>query len=144
MMGEGDNACSGTTSEVRGRALMVAMVSGPAVLTTPVIRAVTGLVSWILAMASETVDMRGEGALSLAKRGPWRRSWVLHPSTLQAVFSFAFSRVIVMRSLHCKDVRDNAAGGAPWSGAYQVRGQLCPDCCMSEISLHLVLLFHSF
>ena len=66
-MGEGNDACSGAISEVRGGAFMVTMVGGPAVLTAPVIRAVAGRMSRILAMASETVDMRREGALSLAK-----------------------------------------------------------------------------
>ena len=66
-MSEGDNALSGAASEVRGRALVVAMVGGPAVSTAPVIRAVTSLVSQILAMASEAVNMGREGALSLAK-----------------------------------------------------------------------------
>ena len=142
-MGEGDDACSGATSEMRGRAFMVTMVGRPAVLTAPVIRAIAGLMAQILAMASETVDIRGEGALSLAKRNPWRGSWVLHLSMLQAVFSFAFSRVIVKGSLCCEDARDNAAGRAPWSGVYQVRGQLHPDCCMGEVLLHFILLFLS-
>ena len=121
-MSEGDDALGGAAGEVRGRALMVAMVSGPAVATAPIVRAVASLVSRILAMASEAVDMRGEGALSLAKRSSWRRPWVLYPSTLQTVFSFAFSRVVVRRSLCCKDARNDAAGRAPWSGANKVRG----------------------
>ena len=117
-MGEGDDALSSAAGEVRGRTLMVAMVFGPAVSTAPVVRAITGLVSRVLAMASEAVDMRGEGTLSLAKRGSWRRPWVLHPSTLQAVFTFALSRVIIRGSLRCEDAGDNAAGRTPWPGAY--------------------------
>ena len=66
-MSEGDNACSGATSEVRSRAFVVAMVFRPAVSTAPVIGAVAGFMSWILTMASETVDMRGEGAFPLAE-----------------------------------------------------------------------------
>ena len=123
---------------------MVAMVFGPAVSTAPVIRAITGLMSWVLAMASEAVNMRGEGTLSLAKRSSWRGPWVLHPSTLQAIFTFTFSGVIVRGSLRCEDARDNAAGRTPWPGAYQMMGQACPDCCMGEISLHFILLFLSF
>ena len=143
-MSEGDDTLSGAASEVRGRALMVAMVGGPAVATAPIIRAVTSLMSWILAMASEAIDIRGERALSLAKRSSWRRPRVLHPSTLQTVFSFAFSRVVVRGSLCCKDARDNAAGRAPWPGAYQVRGQSCSDSCMGEVSLHFVLFVLGF
>ena len=116
-MGEGNNACSGATGEVGSGAFMVAMVSGPAISTAPVVRAVAGFMPWVLAMASETVDMRGEGVLSFAKRSPWRRPWVLHLSTLQAVFTFTFSRIIVRGSLCCEDARDDAAGRAPWSGA---------------------------
>ena len=140
MMGEGDNARSGATSEVRSGTLVMAMIFRPAVSTAPVIRAVAGLMSRVFAMASETVNMRGEGTLSLAKRGSWRGPWVLHPSTLQAVFTFTFSRVIVRGSLCCEDTRDDTAGRAPWSGAYQVRGKARPCCCMGKISLHLILL----
>ena len=66
-MGEGDDALSSAAGEVRGGTLVVAMVFGPAVSTAPVIRAIAGLMSWILAMAFEAVDMRGELTLSLAK-----------------------------------------------------------------------------
>ena len=66
-MGEGDDARSSATSEVRGRAFMVAMVGGPAVPAASVVGAVAGLMSRVLAMAFEAVDMRGKGALSLAK-----------------------------------------------------------------------------
>ena len=142
-MGEGDHALSSATSEVRGRTFMVAMVSGPAVSTAPVIRAVAGLMPWILAMTSEAVDVRGKGTLSLAKRSSWRGPWVLHPSTLQTVFSFAFCGVIVTGSLCCEDARDDAAGRAPWPGTNEVRDQSCPDCCMGEISLHFILLLFS-
>ena len=119
-MGERDDARSGATGEVGGRALMVAMVGGPAVSTAPVIGAVAGLMPWVLAMTFEAVDMRGEGALSLAKRIPWRGPWVLHSATLQAVFSFAVSRIIVRGSLGCEDARDDAARGASRSGAHHV------------------------
>ena len=116
-MGEGDDALSSAASEVRGRTLVVTMVGGPAISTAPVIGAVASLMPWILAMAFEAVNMRGEGALSLAKRRSWRGSWVLHLSTLQAVFTFAFSRIIVRGSLCCEDARNDAAGRAPWPSA---------------------------
>ena len=122
---------------------MVAMVFGPAVSTTPVIGAVAGRMSWIFAMAFEAVDVRGEGMLSLAKGHSWRGPWVLYPSTLQAVFSFTFCWVVVRGSLCCEDARDNAAGRGPWSGAHQMMGQARLDCCMSEISLHFILLLLS-
>ena len=143
-MGEGDDACSSAASKMRGGAFVVAMVFGPAVSTAPVIWTVAGLMSWIFAMASEAVDMRGEGTLSLAKRSPWRGPWVLHPSMLQAIFTFAFSRVIVRGSLRCEDARNNAAGRTPWPGAHQMRDQARSDCCMGEIPLYFILLFLSF
>ena len=142
-MGEGNDACSGATGEVGGRALMVAMVGGPAVSTAPVIGAVAGRVSRVLAMTPKTVNVRREGALSLAKRGPWWRPWVLHPSTFQAIFSFTCSGVIVRGSLSCENARDDAARGAPWPGAYQMGDQSRPDRCMGKISLHLILLVFS-
>ena len=101
---------------------MVAMVFGPAVSTAPVIGTVAGLMSWVFAMAFEAVNVRGEGTLSLAKCSSWRGPWVLHPSTLQAVFSFTFCWIIVGRSLCCEDARDNAAGRSPRSGAHQMMG----------------------
>ena len=67
-MGEGNNAHSGAAGKMRGRAFMVMMVGGSAVSTTPVIGAIAGLVSCVLAMTSEAINMRGEGALSLAKQ----------------------------------------------------------------------------
>ena len=66
-MGEGNDARSGATGEVGGRAFMVAMVGGPAVSTTPVIGAVAGRVSGVLTVTPKTVNVRREGALSLAK-----------------------------------------------------------------------------
>ena len=66
-MGKGNDALGSATSKVRGRAFVVAMVGEPAVSTAPVIWAVAGLMSWVLAMASEAVNMRGEGTLLLAK-----------------------------------------------------------------------------
>ena len=115
---KGDNACSGATSKVRGGALMMLMVSRPAVSTAPVRGAVAGFMSRVLAVTSEAVNIRGEGALSLAKRNPWRRPWVLHPSTLQAVLSFALCWVVVRRSLRCEDARDDTAWWTPGSGVH--------------------------
>ena len=69
-MGEGDHTLSSATSEMRGGAFVVAMVGGPAVSTAPIIRAVAGLVPWILAMASEAVDMRGGGRFRLPSEVP--------------------------------------------------------------------------
>ena len=81
-MSERDNARGGAASEVRGGALMVAMIGRPAISTAPVVGAVAGLMSRVLAVAPEAVNMRGEGTLSLAKRSSRRGSWVFHPSTL--------------------------------------------------------------
>ena len=143
-VGKGDNARSGAASKVRGGAFMVTMVFGPAVSTTPIIRAIAGLMPWVFTMALEAVNMRGEGTLSFAKRSSRRGPWVFHPSTFQAVFSFAFCWIVVRGSLCCKNARDNAAGWAPWPGAYQVRGQSRSDCCVGKVSFHLILFVFSF
>ena len=66
-MGKGDNAHSGAASKVRGRTFVVAMIGRPAVSTAPIVGAVTGFMSRILTVTPETIDMRGEGALSFAK-----------------------------------------------------------------------------
>ena len=109
-VGKGDNARSGAASKVRGGTFMVTMIFGPAVSTAPIIRAVAGLMPWVFTMAPEAIDVRGEGTLSLAKGSPWRGPWVLHSLTLQAIFTFAFSWIVVRGSLCCEDARDNAAG----------------------------------
>ena len=138
-MGEGNDALGGAASKVRCRTLVVAMVGGPAVSTAPVIGAVAGLMPRVLTVTSETVNMRGEGTLSLAKRSSWRGPWVLHPSSLQAILTFALSRIVVRGSLCCEDARNNAAGWAPRPSAYQVRGQSRSDCCVGKVSFHLIL-----
>ena len=66
-MSEGDDAFSGATGEMRSGAFVVSMIGGPAVSTAPVIGAVAGPMSWILAVAFKTIDVRGELTLSLAK-----------------------------------------------------------------------------
>ena len=81
-MGERDNTCSGAASKVRGRAFVMSVVGRPAISTAPIVEAVAGFMPWILAVTPETIDMRGEGTFSLAKRSPWRGSWVLYPSPL--------------------------------------------------------------
>ena len=69
-MGEGDDACSSAASEMRGGAFMMAMVGRPAVSTAPIIGAVAGLVSWVLTVTPETVDMRGGGRFRLPSEVP--------------------------------------------------------------------------
>ena len=81
-MGERDNACSGAASKVRGRAFVMTVVDGPAISTAPIVGAIAGFMPWIFAVTPETIDMRGERAFSLAKRSPWRGSWVLYTSSL--------------------------------------------------------------
>ena len=56
-MSEGDNAFGCAACKVGGGALMVRVVSGPAVPATPIVRAVAGLVSRVLAVTLEAVDV---------------------------------------------------------------------------------------
>ena len=69
-VGEGDDACSSAAGKVGGRALVMAMVCGPAVSTAPIIGAVAGLVSWVLAVTPKTIDMRGRGRFRLPSKVP--------------------------------------------------------------------------
>ena len=65
-MVEGDDAFGGGASKVRGGALVVAMISAPAVPTGASVGAVTAIMSWVLAVALETVWVRREALLSFA------------------------------------------------------------------------------
>ena len=66
-MSEGNDAFGGATGEMGSGAFVVSMIGGPAVSTAPVVGAVASLMSWIFAVASKTIDVRGELTLSLAK-----------------------------------------------------------------------------
>ena len=54
---EGDNAFGCAAGKVGGRALMVRVEGGPAILAAPCVRTVAGFMPRVLAMAFETVDM---------------------------------------------------------------------------------------
>ena len=66
-MGEGDNALGCATRKVGRRTLVVRMISGPAVPAAPVVRAIAGLVSRVLAVALEAVNVGWERSLALPK-----------------------------------------------------------------------------
>ena len=70
VVGEGNNAHSGAAGKVRGRALMVAMVGGPAISTAPVVGAVAGLMSWVLAVTPEIINVRGGRRFHLPSKVP--------------------------------------------------------------------------
>ena len=143
-VGEGDDALARATCKVGRRALMVRMVSGPAVPAAPVVGAVAGLVSRVLAVTLEAVNVGLELSLALHKRITRRRPWVLHHSSLKAVFSFTVFWVRVGGSLSCVNARDDAARRGSGTSAKKVGNQARPDCCMRQVALHLVFLFFSF
>lgn len=62
---EGDDALGGVAHEVRGGALVVLVGARPAVPASPVVRAIGLLMSCILAVTFEAVDVAGENAFSL-------------------------------------------------------------------------------
>ena len=139
---KGDDTLGRTTCEVGRGALMVRVVSGPAVPAAPEIGAVAGLVSRVLAVTFEAVDMGYPLAFpkGIARQHPW----VLHHSSLEAVFPFTVLWIGVEGSLCCMDARDDAAGRGLGTSAEEVRDQARPDCCMCQVALHLVLFLFSF
>ena len=143
-VGEGDDALGRATCEVGRRALMVRMVSGPAVPAASVIGAVAGLVSRVLTVTFEAVNVGWERSLAFPKGATRWRPWVLHHSSLKAVFSFTVFWVGVGGSLSCVNARDDAARRGLGTSAKEVRDQARPDCCMRQVALHLVFLFFSF
>ena len=143
-MGEGDNTFGYAASKMGRGAFMVCVVGGPAVPAAPVIRAVTGLVSRVLAVAPEAVDVGWECSLVLPKRAARWGPWVLHHSSLDAVFPFAVLWVAIRGSLCCMDARDNAARGGSGASVKEVRNQTRPDCCVCQVMFHLIPFLFSF
>ena len=127
-MGEGDDALACATCEVGRGALMVRVVSGPAVPAAPIVRAVAGLVSRVLAVTLEAVDVGWERSLAFPKGTTRGRPWVLHHSSFEAVFSFTVLWVGVGGSLCCVNTRDNTAGRGSGTSAKEMRNQARSDC----------------
>ena len=143
-MGEGDDALGRAACKVGRRAFMVRMVSRPAVPATPIIGAVAGLVSGVLAVASEAVDVGWKCLLALPKGATRWGPWIFHHSSLKAVFPFTVFWFTVRGSLHCMNARDDAAGRGLGASAKEMRDQACPDCCMRQVALHFILFLFSF
>ena len=143
-MGEGDDALGRAACKVRRRALVVRVVGGPAVPAVPIVGAVAGLVSRVLAVALEAVDVGWECSLALSKGAPRWIPRILHYSPLKTVFSFAILWVGVGGSLCCMDMRDDAAGGGSGSSAKEMGDQTSPNRRMCQIALHLILFLFSF
>ena len=66
-MVKGDDAFGGGASEVRGRTLMMTMVSAPAVPAGAGVGTVTTVVSWVFAMALEAIWVGRKMLLSFAQ-----------------------------------------------------------------------------
>ena len=123
---------------------MVRVVSGPAVPAAPVIGAVAGLVSRVLAVTLEAIDMGWECSLAFPKGTTRRRPWVLHHSLLEAVFPFTVLWIGVGGSLCCMDTRDDAAGRGLGASAKEMGNQARPYCRMCQVALHFILFLFSF
>ena len=143
-MSEGDNALGCAARKVGGGALMVRVISGPAVPAAPIIGAVAGLVSRVLAMAPEAVNVRWECSLSLSEGATRRGPWILYHSPFKAIFSFAVFWIGVRGSLRCMNARDDAAGRGLGTSAKEMRNQACPNHCMCQVTFHFVLFLFSF
>ena len=123
---------------------MVHVVSGPAVSAAPIIGAVAGLVSGVLAVASEAVDMGWKCSLAFSKRAARRGPWIFYHSSLKAVFPFTIFWIAVRGSLGCMNARDDAAGRGLGPSTEEMGDQARPNCCMRQVTFHLVLFLFSF
>ena len=88
---------------------MVRVVGGPAVPAAPIIGAVAGFMSRVLAVALEAIYVGWECLLALSERATRWGPWVFHHSPLKAVFSLAVFGITISGSLCRMDARDNAA-----------------------------------
>ena len=143
-MGEGDDTLGRAAREVRRGALVVRMVSRPAVPAAPIIGAVTGFVSGALAVTLEAVDVGWGHSLALSKGTARWGPWIFYHSSLKTVFPFTVFWSIVRRSLRCMNARDNATGRGLGTSAKEMRDQARPDRCMCQVALYLVLFLFSF
>ena len=143
-MSEGDDALGRAACKVGGRALMVHVVSGPAVPAAPAIRAVAGLVPGVLAMAFEAVDVGWKSSLALPKGATRWGPWIFYHLSLKAIFPFTVFWVAVGGSLCRVNARDDAARGGSGMSAKEVGDQTRSDCCMCQVAFHLVLFLFGF
>ena len=123
---------------------MVHVIGGPAVPAASVIGAVAGLVSRVLAVTPEAVNMGWECSLALPKGATRWGPWIFHHSSLEAVFPFTVFWFTVRGSLRCMKARDDATGRGLGTSAKEVRDQARPDCCMCQVTFHLILFLFSF
>ena len=143
-MGEGDDTFGRAACKVGRGALMVCVVSGPAVPAAPVIGAVAGLVSGVLTVTFETVDVGWECSLALPERATGWGPWVFHHSPLETVFPFTVLWFAVRRPLRCMNARDDAAGRGLGASTKEMRDQARPNRCVCQVALHFVLFLFSF
>ena len=143
-VGEGDDALGRAARKVGRGALMVHVVSRPAVPAAPIVGAVAGLVSGILAVAFEAVDVGWECSLALPKGTTGWGPWIFHYSSLKAIFPFTVFWFTVRGSLRCMNARDDAAGRGLGTSAKEMRDQACSNRRVCQIAFHLILFFFSF
>ena len=123
---------------------MVRVVSGPAVPAAPKVGAVAGFMSGILTVTFEAVNVGWERSLALSKGTARWGPWIFYCSSLKAVFPFTIFRFAVRGSLCGMNARDDTARRGSGVSAKEVGDQARSDCCMCQVTLHLILLFFSF
>ena len=143
-MGEGDDTLVRTAREVRRGALMVRMVARPAVPAAPIVGAVAGFVSRVLAVTFEAVDVGWERSLALSKGTARWSPWIFYYPSLKAVFPFTIFWFAVWGSLRGVNARDDTARRGSGVSAKKVRDQARPNCCVCQVALHLILFLFSF
>ena len=143
VVSEGNNTLGCAARKMGGGALVVRMVSRPAVSAAPIIGAVAGFVPRIFAVTLEAIDVGWKCPLALPKGATRWISWVFYHSSLEAVFPFTIFWVAVGGSLGGMNARDDAARRGLGTSAKEVGDQAHPDCCMRQVALHLVLLLRT-
>ena len=81
-MVEWDNAFGGRAGKVRGRALVMTMVSTPAISAGACVRTVAAVVPWVFTVALEAIWVGREAFLSFAQQRLWWSAWLNHSSLL--------------------------------------------------------------
>ena len=127
-MGEGDDALGRAAHKVGRGALMVHVVGRPAVPAAPIVGAVAGFMSRILAVTFEAVDVGRKCSLVLPKGATGWGPWIFYCSSLKAIFPFTVFWFTVRGSLCCMNARDDAAGRGLGASAKEMRDQACSNC----------------
>ena len=143
-MSKGNDTLGCAAGKVGRGTFVMRVVGGPAVPAAPIVGAVAGFVSRVLAVALKAVDVGRKCSLAFPKRATRWGPWVFYCSPLEAILSFTVFWVAVRRSLRHMNARDDAAGRGSGMSAKEMGDQACPNRCMCQVAFHLVLFLFSF